>query len=213
MVSDESSLATRASDRDRERVVDLLQRHCADGRLTVEELDERANLALAARTLPELEALTRDLPALDPATPSAPAPPGRPTPWTVAIMGGTTRRGRWRPARESTVLAVMGGCELDLRHAEIEEDEIIVRAIAFMGGVEIVVPEGWEVELSGIAFMGGKEANVADAPRAPGAPVVRVRAYAVMGGVEVKSKARGERWREVADSLARRLGPGGQDPS
>ena len=213
-MSDESSLATRASDRDRERVVDLLQRHCADGRLTVEELDERADLALSARTMPQLEALLRDLPELDPAIPRSPgAVERRPTSWTVAIVGGTTRSGRWRPAARTRALAVMGGCELDLRHAELEGGELVVLAIAVMGGVEIVVPEGWDVELSGIAFMGGKEAKVRDAPRPRDAPVVRVRAYALMGGVEVKSAPRSERWREIADELGRRLESGGDAPS
>ena len=202
-------LALRASDRDRERVVDLLRRHAAEGRLTVEELDERAAAALAARTEPELEALTRDLPALGPeaAAPEQSAE-RRPSRWTVAIMGGATRRGRWRPAPRSTALAVMGGCEIDLRHVDVEGGEIHVRAIAVMGGIEILVPDGWEVELSGLAVMGGKEAKVRDAPPRPGAPVVRVRAYALMGGVEVKSKARDERWREVAETLAQRLAVG-----
>jgi fatty acid desaturase len=57
-----SELDLRASDGDRERVVDELRAHAADGRLTVEELEERVQQALAARTLGELADLTRDLP-------------------------------------------------------------------------------------------------------------------------------------------------------
>lgn len=52
----------RASDADRERVARFLNRHFADGRLTVDELSERLESAFAARTLPELERLGRDLP-------------------------------------------------------------------------------------------------------------------------------------------------------
>ena len=207
----EEPLALRASDRDRERVVDLLRRHAADGRLTVEELDERATVALSARTVADLEALLRDLPAFDPEAPvAAAAADRRPSRWTVAIMGGATRSGRWRPAPRSTALAVMGGCKIDLRHVDPPGAEIFVRAIAVMGGIEVLVPDGWEVELSGIALMGGKEAKLRDAPPRPDAPVVRVRAYALMGGVEVKSKARDERWREVAETLAGRLGGGSE---
>ena len=55
----------RASDRERERAVDLLSDHAAQGRLSVEELDARVDAALAARTRGELAALTRDLPASD----------------------------------------------------------------------------------------------------------------------------------------------------
>jgi ferric-dicitrate binding protein FerR (iron transport regulator) len=66
-----SELDLRASDRDRDRVVDELRAHGAEGRLTVEELEERVRRALAARTLGELAELTRDLP--DHGSPARPA--------------------------------------------------------------------------------------------------------------------------------------------
>jgi hypothetical protein len=68
-----SELELRASDGDRERTVDELRAHSADGRLTVEELEERVQRALAARTIGELAELTRDLPE----QPPRPAPPRR----------------------------------------------------------------------------------------------------------------------------------------
>ena len=57
----------RASDSDRERVVEVLQRHTAAGRLTLDEFAERVDVACAARTLGELAVVTRDLPAEQPA--------------------------------------------------------------------------------------------------------------------------------------------------
>ena len=63
-----SEVELRASDRDRERVVEELRMHAAEGRLTVEELEERVQRALDARTADELAALTRDLP--DPVRPT-----------------------------------------------------------------------------------------------------------------------------------------------
>jgi hypothetical protein len=60
----------RASDADRERFVEALRQHHAEGRLTVEELTERTGQAYAARTLGDLDALATDLPSLQP-----PAPP------------------------------------------------------------------------------------------------------------------------------------------
>jgi Domain of unknown function (DUF1707) len=69
-----SELDLRASDGDRERTVDALRAHAAEGRLTLEELEERVQRALAARTLGELTGLTRDLPG---PAPPAPARPGR----------------------------------------------------------------------------------------------------------------------------------------
>jgi hypothetical protein len=70
-----SELDLRASDGDRERAVDDLRAHAAAGRLTVEELEERVQRALGARTLAELVELTRDLP--DRASTTAPGPPHR----------------------------------------------------------------------------------------------------------------------------------------
>jgi fatty acid desaturase len=57
-----NEIDVRASDGDRERAVDRLRAHAAEGRLTVEELEERVQRALAARTVGELAELLRDLP-------------------------------------------------------------------------------------------------------------------------------------------------------
>ena len=73
--ADQRRADLRASDADRERFVEALGRHHADGRLTTEELAERTERAYAARTLGDLDALATDLPALP-----ASAPPGRPAP-------------------------------------------------------------------------------------------------------------------------------------
>ena len=180
--------ALRASDADRDRVAAALREHRVAGRLTLDEFSERVAAAHDARTLDELEQLTRDLPATGSA---ASSPRRRPTRWSVAIMSGVERRSRWRVAEQTTAVAVMGGCVLDLRNAEIEGPEVEITAVAVMGGVEIVVPEGVEVELTGIAVMGGKSERVKDAPPQPGAPLIRVRAFALMGGVEVVSKPSG----------------------
>jgi hypothetical protein len=53
----------RASDEDRQRTVAALERHTGAGRLTLDEFAERARLAHDARTVDELAAVVRDLPA------------------------------------------------------------------------------------------------------------------------------------------------------
>jgi hypothetical protein len=52
----------RASDGDRDRVVEFLKEQTAQGSLTLEELEERTGAAYAARTRPQLQRLTEDLP-------------------------------------------------------------------------------------------------------------------------------------------------------
>jgi len=51
----------RASDADRDRVVDVLREAVGDGRLRADEFDERMEAALSSRTLGELAGLTADL--------------------------------------------------------------------------------------------------------------------------------------------------------
>jgi class 3 adenylate cyclase len=194
----------RISDAERNEVVDLLRQHCSEGRLTLDEFSDRVGDVFASRTRSELEKVTVDLP-VPPAQatayqrPAGAASGDQPVRrravrrWIVGVMSGARTKGRWRPADETHVLAVMGGCEVDLRQAEIDGDEVIIRAVAFMGGIEIIVPEGIEVEMSGFAFMGGNENRVKDASVLPGSPVIRVQAFSMMGGVTVRSKAMGER--------------------
>lgn len=65
----------RASDADREQVIDLLKDAFAQGRLTTDELDARVGQALAAKTCGQLAALTTDVraPSVEPAARPQPA--------------------------------------------------------------------------------------------------------------------------------------------
>lgn len=183
----------RASDAEREYVVDVLRGHCSEGRIDLDEFSERINRVYAARTIGELNDITADLPVL--ATSRSMHTTGdtsrtrRAIKWTIGIMSGPARRGRWRVEGETTAVAFMGGVTLDLRDAEIAGDEIVIRCFALMGGIEIIVPEGIEVHESGIPFMGGFDNKTADVPILPGSPVVKVTGFAMMGGVDIKSKA------------------------
>jgi hypothetical protein len=178
--------AIRASDSEREHTVELLQRHSVEGRLTLEEFAGRMERAYEARTRDELEQLTRDLPGTSTATLARRKKPV--SRWIVSIMSGTERRGRWRLARSTNVVCVMGGAELDLRHAELEDIDSTITVVTVMGGAEIIVPEGVDVDVSGFAFMGGKEFRPGKTVPPPTAPSIRIKAYALMGGIEVKTR-------------------------
>ncbi|MDQ1397075.1 MAG: hypothetical protein QOG64_2334, partial [Acidimicrobiaceae bacterium] len=159
----------RISDADRERLIAVLRDHCADGRLTLDEFGDRVSEVLVARTAGELEMVTRQLPVVLATTALEPQRRQRPvTRWSVAIMGGHSQKGRWRLRERMNAVAIMGGCELDLRKAEVEGTEVTITAVAIMGGVNVIVPEGIDVELTGHALMGGKDCRVADVPHLPG---------------------------------------------
>lgn len=178
--------AVRASDAEREHTVELLRRHSVDGRLTLEEFAGRIERAYEARTRDELDELTRDLPDAGTTTPARTRK--RAARWVVSIMGGTERRGRWRLGKETKVVCVMGGAELDLRHAELDDPDSTITVVAVMGGAEIIVPEGVDVDVGGVAFMGAKEFKPGRTPPPPTAPRLRIDAYAFMGGIEVKTR-------------------------
>ena len=183
----------RVSDSDRERAADLLREAAGHGRITMDELDERLELTYAAKTYADLTAVTRDLPG--PAQAPGPVQPvmagrigGTPrSKFSVAILSGARRMGRWVVPANYVGVAVMGGIELDLREAQFSEPEVTIHAYTVMGGIEITVPEDVDVDVSGVAFMGGFDHN-ASGPGVPGAPRVRVIGFACMGGVDVQRK-------------------------
>jgi hypothetical protein len=172
----------RVSDDDREATVARLRVAGGEGRLTLEELAERVELADAARTQRDLDALTADLPVTYAAEPAR-----KERGWIVAVMGGAERKGRWRPARSTIVVTVMGGAELDLREAELA-DGVHITAVTVMGGIGIAVPEGVSVEMGGFAFMGTNGGPRDRVPPLPNAPTVTVRAFSLMGGVGIERK-------------------------
>ncbi|MGD9694358.1 MAG: DUF1707 domain-containing protein [Thermoleophilia bacterium] len=186
---DPPASAILASDAERDGALERLRDAVGEGRLTLEELAERTDRALAARTRGELEAVTAGLPA--PASAPVAAGRSRGTRWVLGIMGGGSHRGRWRIAERCSVVNVMGGADLDLRQATIDAPEITITVVSLMGGSDILVPEGVDVEMSGFALMGGDSLRVEGPPPGPGAPRVHIRSWSIMGGTDVRTAGRG----------------------
>ena len=88
------------------------------------------------------------------------------------------------PPRHS-VVAILGGVQLDLREARFSQREVTIDVFTLMGGVDITVGEDVEVDVSGFGIMGGFD-HRATGPGLPGAPKVRVVGLALMGGVNVR---------------------------
>ena len=186
------------SDVQRDYVVQVLSAAFATDRLSMEQLDERLSAVYRARSLGDLEVLLAD-PAeanrsladegsvnrvvADPVVPARGA--------ALAIMGGFDRRGSWIVPRHLRVMAALGGGQLDLREAKLGTGVTEIEIFALMGGVEIFVPIGVRVEVTGMAVMGGFSVSGAEATEDPHAPVLRISGLAVMGGVDVKHKGRG----------------------
>ncbi|MEV6571028.1 DUF1707 domain-containing protein [Streptomyces sp. NPDC051577] len=194
----------RASDADRDRVVERLRDAVAEGRLDMEEFEERLEVAYTSRTYGELEPLTRDLPAepgaAAPLASGQPAPAGSGVAWpariggsgtsatAVAVMSGFQRKGYWTVPARFNAVAFWGGGELDLREASFAQREVVINCLAVMGGIEITVPPGVEVDVRGIGVMGAFDQRLTSDPVEPGAPRVAVTGLAFWGGVQVKVK-------------------------
>jgi hypothetical protein len=199
----------------RQNVIDALMEHFANDRFGVEEFERRLDLANAATSTTELRAILSDLPGggtlpaapgQNPVTELAPRPSYSALPAgqvqdtesVVAVMGGSSRRGHWRPARKNHVVAIMGGIELDFREAAFGPGVTEVQVWTLWGGVEIVVPPGVNVESRGVAFLGGFDhaGDAAGIPD-PSAPTLRITGLAVMAGVDISVRHAGESARDA----------------
>ena len=186
----------RISDADRHKVAELLRDAAAEGRLDLEELDERLEGTYAAKTYADLVPLTIDLPAHDEQQATTPVPRRETLPATVtydsslAILGGCTRKGAWLVPPRHQAFALMGGVDIDLREATFAERETVIYANAVMAGVDITVDARTHVIIEGVGIMGAFEQGrdkVAPELTAD-SPVVRVKGVALMAGVTVTRK-------------------------
>jgi hypothetical protein len=192
-VTDDSLPELRASDADRERHAEILRKAAGDGRLTLDELDERLTTVYASRTHNELQRLIADVVVpgdhAHPETQSKRMPVNREqggANWLVAIMSGRERKGRWRVGTNLKVINIMGGTDLDLNDAVLADDVVHMTVFALMGGADIRVPEGLNVELSEFAFMGGNSSKLGNEHPDAGGPTLKLRIISIMGGTDVK---------------------------
>jgi hypothetical protein len=155
---------------DRDQVVELLRVAAGDGRLTPEELDERLEAALTARTYSELAVLTTDLPVAG-GQPAGLAP--REAKELVRIdcgAGAATRDGQWIVPKRMEVRVTAGSVRLDLTEAVITSPVLELQAEVHSGSLVIVTRPGIEVDADDIVVRSG---SVRVRPhRAIGAPVV-----------------------------------------
>ncbi len=190
----------RVSDEDRHKVAEILREAAGEGRLDLDELDERLEAAYGAKTYAELVPLTVDLPAHRAAAEAMPVPQRDVIPSRVshdsswAVMGECKRQNSWLVPPSHTAVAVMGSVTLDLREATFSGPEVTITANAVMGEVKVIVDAYTHVVVSGVPIMGeftqGKDRTPAQL--SPTSPVVTVKGMALMGSVTVERQpARG----------------------
>lgn len=174
-------------DSERQLVADRLQQAVGLGALTLQEYISRIDVVYAARNRADLATAIDGLPSAPPVGTSSR------TSWVVNIFGDEQRSGAWRPDSQVTTVNVFGDTVLDLRTAYTDSDEVVIKAWSMFGDVELLVPEGVEVELTGICVFGDRRVDVAAVPRVPGTPRVRLVAMSLFGDASVRTQPKGPR--------------------
>ena len=106
---------------------------------------------------------------------------------TLALLSSANRTGRWQAKGVTQATALLGACTIDLREAEIEGGQLLVKASAVLGSIHIVVSERTDVDLTGTALLG----SIKDHRKPPDAgqgPEVRVEAFALCGSVTIANE-------------------------
>lgn len=104
------------------------------------------------------------------------------------VFGGIERKIQSQEFEGGHAFAAFGGVELDLRDAATKKDEIVIEASAMFGGVEIRVPDAWDVTVNGTGIFGGYSDGTS--PRVAAVekrPRLVVTGNAIFGGVEVRN--------------------------
>src|SRR5690606_33644388 len=184
--------------------------HFAGDRLDMADFESRLDRAHRATALAELDALVADLPQLGteqagtapapaPAAPRPPAPAAhqRERGLIFSLMANITRRGIWAPARENPVFCFMGGVELDFREVALPPGPTDITIFCLWGGIEIIVPPDLALDVRGIPIMGDITSVAHAAAPGPEAPVLRINALVIMGGVEISVRLPGESKRDA----------------
>ena len=171
----------RVSDDDREHAVLALREHLLAGRLTLEEFSERIEAALRARAGGELARTQEDLPEIFVAASGSRRKPAR---VTAALFGHVARRGRLRLRRRALVASGFGDLDFDLREVTVDHWQTTVTVLAAFGNVDVYVPEGVNVDVSGMTLLGHRRDWGRDSDR-PDAPVVHVRVVGFAGTIDV----------------------------
>jgi Domain of unknown function (DUF1707) len=179
----------RISDADRERAAQRLHHALAEGRITVDELEERIAVVYAARYEADLHPPLADLPPEPGAAPVAQTPAGPPV-VLRAGMSSIKRTGAWTVPPRLRVQSQMGSVVLDFVDAENPHPVVEVELELGAGSARLVVPDDATANVDDlVAGMGTVKSSVPSRPR-PGAPHFVVHGRTGMGSVRVRRRFR-----------------------
>jgi hypothetical protein len=145
----------RASHDDRDRVVEMLRVSAGDGRLTAEELDERLERAMTARTYGELARLVADLPAAGSAVSPVTAPRAKDVVRIDTRSGHVKRVDRWIVPQRMEVKVTSGHVTLDFAQAVITHPTLMLDVDVRSGAVKLMTRPGIVVDADDVVIRSG----------------------------------------------------------
>ena len=211
----EQSRQLRIGHAERDRAVETLREAAGDGRLTLDELDERITAALSARTRGDLEPLLADLvpsesmlEAIVPVTEGVrirePGATWQDPLVLIARWDDVVRAGPWAVPPFLELNPVASNVKLNFVDARAPHEIIDIHLIGGAGDAVLIVPEGWGVDIQRVQKgMGSLRSSVS--PKPVGRfPLVIVRGKTSIGGLKVRHPNRFDTWQRD-----RRLAQGG----
>ena len=103
----------------------------------------------------------------------------------LAVLGRSRRTGRWRLAKVTNVLALLGGCRIDMRHAVIEDESLTMKITVLFGSASVLLPRGALVQPSGISLLSASTVEVAEEEPEGDVPTIAIEWLTLFGRLKV----------------------------
>jgi hypothetical protein len=175
----------RASDADREAVSERLRIAAGEGRIDLEELDDRLDRTYKAKTYADLNQLIADLPSATGALAAGEEP------LVMKTRSGSFQQvGQWIVPRHITAECAWGNIKIDFTQATCRHQEVLLHATCGAGNIVVIVPRGWHVLIDRVTNGMGNVTNKATDPPVSGLPVLRVTGHVGMGNIRLKHPRR-----------------------
>ncbi len=183
----------------RDEAIKKLEHNFAHGYLEVEEFESRLDLAINTTLPQDLARITADLAVIPVNLENSSdiiinTGKVRSEEMFLSILSSVDRKGVWKPARKNKIFTLLGGTDLDFSEAIFPPGITEIEFLCLLGGLDIIVPKGINVEVKGLPIMGGIDKKVSD-EYYPGQPTLRIHGIVLMGGIDIKHPKRKKRRR------------------
>ncbi|MFE1175944.1 DUF1707 domain-containing protein [Streptomyces sp. NPDC058773] len=188
LATSQGAVAPRAGDADRESVIERLRVAAGEGRIELAELEERLDRAYSAKTYAELDVLVADLPQERPF--GLPAGTDTETLVLKTRLGNIKQGGRWTVPRRIIAECKMLSIVIDFTEAACAHRDVTVEASCGTGGIQLIVPQGWAVQIDASSTNTAHISNKATATADPASPTLTVVGHPRAGHIKIKQLRR-----------------------